>query len=557
MSKHSKELASPPGTSTLFLSSILSWKRFFWAMAGFSAVAMVYLSLGYGIIWDEWIQSHYGKLVLKFLLTGGQDKSALTFGETMYLYGGLFDTITAAVYGLLFDSLKNVANYPLQSDLVLKHWHDVRHVINALFGFSAILFTGLAAKRIAGWRAGTIAFIFLLLSPRFFGNSMNNPKDIPFAAAAAIFSYFMIRLFQEIPKPSWKTLFGIAAGIAIAINIKAGGLLFLFYAWLFIGLTWISFSRPFSGNFPFLSLLKILIPVSLIGYFAGVIFWPYGLMNPLTHPIQALGAFSQFSGAAGHLLFEGQIYEHGKTPWYYLLKWVLISNPLFFIFSLFLFIFSFRFLFSKYRSLILAFLLFCAFFPLAYAIFKKSVVYDSWRHFLFVYPPLIILAALAWESLWDRADTRFKKVLVSSALILLLFEPFSWMFRNHPNEYVYFNPLVGGIRGAHGNYETDYWGNCLRQASEGFIAEYKTTHPPGPIVIKAQGEPISTIPFLARGLGNFYVPFSPNKNKWQYSIEMARGREPEILKNGTWPGSNAVYIVTADQTPLCAVIENK
>jgi hypothetical protein len=41
-----------------------------------------------------------------------------------------------------------------------------------------------------------------------------------------------------------------------------------------------------------------------------------------------------------------------------------------------------------------------------------------------------------------------------------------WMFKNHPNEYVYFSPIIGGIDGAWKKYETDYWGNSVRQAVE-------------------------------------------------------------------------------------------
>ena len=31
------------------------------------------------------------------------------------------------------------------------------------------------------------------------------------------------------------------------------------------------------------------------------------------------------------------------------------------------------------------------------------------------------------------------------------------MLLNHPYEYIYYNQLVGGLNGAYGNYETDYY----------------------------------------------------------------------------------------------------
>ena len=41
----------------------------------------------------------------------------------------------------------------------------------------------------------------------------------------------------------------------------------------------------------------------------------------------------------------------------------------------------------------------------------------------------------------------------------------SVMMRLHPYQTVYFNRLVGGLAGASGRYETDYWGNSYREAA--------------------------------------------------------------------------------------------
>jgi hypothetical protein len=36
----------------------------------------------------------------------------------------------------------------------------------------------------------------------------------------------------------------------------------------------------------------------------------------------------------------------------------------------------------------------------------------------------------------------------------------------HPYQYVFFNQVVGGVSGADGHYETDYWGTSYREAVE-------------------------------------------------------------------------------------------
>ena len=38
------------------------------------------------------------------------------------------------------------------------------------------------------------------------------------------------------------------------------------------------------------------------------------------------------------------------------------------------------------------------------------------------------------------------------------------LYRLHPDEYLYFNPLVGGLAGASRRYDTDYWVNIMPEA---------------------------------------------------------------------------------------------
>ena len=45
------------------------------------------------------------------------------------------------------------------------------------------------------------------------------------------------------------------------------------------------------------------------------------------------------------------------------------------------------------------------------------------------------------------------------------------MVQLHPDEYVYYNIFTGGVKGAEGTYELDYWGNSLVEATKE-LAEY-------------------------------------------------------------------------------------
>ncbi len=44
----------------------------------------------------------------------------------------------------------------------------------------------------------------MLASPRFIGHAMNNPKDIPFAAAYVFTLYYIVRFQAEAPRVSRK-----------------------------------------------------------------------------------------------------------------------------------------------------------------------------------------------------------------------------------------------------------------------------------------------------------------------------------------------------------------
>ncbi len=104
--------------------------------------------------------------------------------------------------------------------------------------------------------------------------------------------------------------------------------------------------------------------------------------------------------------------------------------------------------------------------PLILAIARHSTLYDAWRHLLFIYPPLVVLAAIGWRDVMAATrEYRLLPAVAAAALIAGCTEPLRFMVRSHPNEVVYFNALVGGPRGAFKEFELDYWGNSLLQAT--------------------------------------------------------------------------------------------
>ncbi len=536
-----------------------------------AGLLMPALSLGFGITWDEWMQGHYGRLVLRYLFSGGTNRDFMDFAETTYLYGGLFDSITGFIYAVLFDSLPHFLASDFRDtirgvsvqDLHGSGFYEIRHIVNAVFGWAGIALTGLLARRIGSWRAGCLAVLFLMFSPRYMAHSMNNPKDLPFATGYILFFCSLVCFVQAWPKFKKLPAAGMAAGIAIALGVRAAGLLLIFYLAAFTGLVWIL--TPRETRLAIHRLTLWLGIMALAGYAAGLLFWPYGLQNPVLNPFRAFFAFSNFSGAENAIFFEGQFISNAELPWYYLLRWFLISIPLFVLAAL-PFLFALPALARFYSLRLLLIPLGAFLFPLTLALIKKPILYDAWRHMLFLYPPLVALAALIWN--WGIScfpfASRFRPYAAAVLLIAFSFHPVAWMVRNYPHWSVYFNPAAGGIRQAWTSYQTDYWGNSIRGCSEwlaDYIRDQKLPHSQRPYLVFAEGNLMSSFPYLSRKLGNFYIPYQ------QIPDEFRKGRQPDfailISKNlslpqllKAWPPSGTLYKETADGVTLCAVVEN-
>jgi len=514
------------------------------------------------------MQGHYGKLVIRFFLSGGTNRDFMNFTDTMHFYGGLFDTITGLVYSLLFSNLKTFAWAELhdtlkgldRQDLWGSGYYETRHVINTLFGYAAIVFTGLTARALKSWRAACFAVVILALSPHFVGHSVNNPKDIPFAAAYMISLYYMIRFAQQFPKPRLSTAAGMAAGIAMAINMRIGGLIILFLMWGFMGLAWLLSLPGWRAKMPLPRLLLTLGIVTVLGYFGGLLVWPYGLISPLHNPLKALASMSNFIGAEGKLLFQGRMYLTSELPWYYIPKWILIASPIGGLAGAVVFVVLFPQIRKTADPFLIFMTAFSSFFPWFYVVIKHSILYDGWRHFLFIYPPLVALAALGWDALLDAAPFPRAQAVVLLLFAAAMLEPLTWMARNHPYYSVYFNKLAGGINEAQYNYETDYWGNCIRKASEWLVDYHRREHPGEMAIVGSNASYGCSFPFMLDPLRNSYLPYDPlppnlkNQYKLNYYIAISRGiKQSDLLT--TWPPPRTIYEVKADDATLCSVVD--
>jgi hypothetical protein len=113
--------------------------------------------------------------------------------------------------------------------------------------------------------------------------------------------------------------------------------------------------------------------------------------------------------------------------------------------------------------------------PLALFVAVRPNVYDGIRHFLFVLPALALFAALGAELLVARATGAATRLAAVGFVAASLLVPAVLMVQLHPYQSTYFNLLVGGVRGASGRYETDYWASAYKEAAEWINGNRKTT----------------------------------------------------------------------------------
>jgi hypothetical protein len=92
-------------------------------------------------------------------------------------------------------------------------------------------------------------------------------------------------------------------------------------------------------------------------------------------------------------------------------------------------------------------------------------MYDGYRHFLFMLPPIFVFAGFAFEKIFEIVKKRW----VMSVITFILLAPGVYnLAQLHPYQYAYYNSFTGGTSGAFRTYETDYWLTCYKDAIEQF-----------------------------------------------------------------------------------------
>jgi len=453
----------------------------------------------YGISWDEGVHDKIGTALVRYylgILRGKPNTEVLLLGNPV-AYGGIFNLPVAIIQR--FSPLDRF---------------NTRHLINALVGFLGILGAWKTARLLASEKAAFWTILLLAIIPGYYGHMFFNPKDIPFAAGYIWSLYYILLAFHEFPKITGFTLLKLSIAIGATMAVRVGGVMVLGYFGLAIlagtALLW---KRAEMHSWRAL-LRRVVVPGLIVGsisYGIMVAFWPWALQNPLVNPAKALVAQQHFDYEE-QTLFEGQSYGPGQLPPDYIPKFILITMPevnlLLLAAGLVLGgVALAKKLTSKRKvdkteldgqtsptagsnqesrwtpqfffQMGLVLLLIAIIAPVILVIVQRSVVYDGARHFIFILPPLAILAGISYQAFSEWLGGIHKWALGAANLVIVALvglQVFT-MIQLHPYEYVYYNSLVGGLKGAYQKYETDYWGLATSEAAK-WLANYVETKTP-------------------------------------------------------------------------------
>jgi len=430
---------------------------------GFILVLIFCTFLDYGITWDEELQSQYGQAVADYYTSGFKDQRYAEIFN-LYLYGGMFDGLAAFADRYM----------PFRI-------YDSRHLLNALFGLLGLWGTWRLGRISGGSVVGLLSLVLCAATPMYYGHMFNNPKDIPFAAGIVWTIYYMGRSYA---KPELRVLIKLGIILGLTLGVRVGGAM-IYMFWLapmggasLLPLLHSQTSRTWKTaiNEIWQRGWKIALPIGLISYVVMLLCWPWAQQHPVMNPLRALSEFSNFPQDV-EVLLDGTSYRSTELPWYYVPLYFGIQLPellLFLLATAIVFMPKIWRHFTFLQAQIFSLLTLMALFPVLYAVLRHPALYDTVRHFLFVVPLASIAAALAARAGFAWCISQFIRPWARRSIAIALYTAFSLfiasqivtMARLHPYEYIYANRFTGGVPGAYGRYESDYWGSSFKEAAQ-------------------------------------------------------------------------------------------
>ena len=419
----------------------------------------------YGVTWDEPGLRTYGQMLVAWYGSGFADASAFSFANLRY-YGGAFD-----IMATLLEPWTGLDPYA---------W---RHLLGAMVGLAGLTLIWRLGRRLGGPGAGLLALLLLATLPGWWGHMFFNSKDVPFAVGMLASLAIWVRCLEEWPEPRLRSALLLGLAVGLTLGVRVGGIMLGLIVAPSLALLLAADARRFGWSAAAHAaagvVLRLLpaLPVALAVLLPA---WPWVALAPGNF-LEAVGYLSHFPYSAD-TIFAGQRYPAPAVPLGYWPTLLALQLPEVVLAGLLLaagiaMARPWRPVLTTgdRRALGLVTVAAAALLPLAYAMLARPTSYNLLRHFIFVLPPLMILAGLGLDRALRLVPPGWR--LASGGLVAIgLMLPLLRIAQLHPYAYVYFNDLSGGVAAAAGRYELDYWGTSFGELGRNLEASL-SRHP--------------------------------------------------------------------------------
>ena len=391
-----------------------------------------------GFYWLYYVSDYFGFEQLKLSAQTKLDSiEGFTLSPVGHFnkYGVIFD-LPAAFFEIIFN-----INEPIK-------FYQLRHFLVFLFFFlGSIYFYRILNNRFRHEWISLLGLLLLIFTPRLFGNSFFNSKDIVFLS---LYSISLFYYFKTIDNSSNYNIILFSLFSAISTTMRIVGV-FLPFSLIFIWLLGIISNKK--------DLKTSSVLIYLFSYiFFLIISWPLLWENTSENFLSYFEILTHYFGSK--VLFLGEYYPPGYLPYYYLIFWIFISTP---VIHLILFLTGFIFYskrlikrffqiknFSIYNDLwrsknekkdFLIFLNLIVFF--LFFTFMNIILYNGWRIAYFFYIFIIYYSTLGiyWIFILIRKK-KYIKNFTSYLIVIFIFFSAYRMYIYHPYQAFYFNFLT-------------------------------------------------------------------------------------------------------------------
>ncbi len=431
--------------------------RFFW-LALIIWVALTFRQ--HGISNDEYVQHTYGQMLLDWYQSGFKDQDAFHY-RNLYLYGGLFDIIAAA----------------LDPYIPIMIW-DIRHLLSALFGLLGFYGVSRFAHLLGGERLALLAMTLLFLTVSWSGTMFTHTKDVPFATCMLWALYATALVVRDMENVSGKAIVLLGFAVGGALGLRVGGAFAVIYLVLLV-VARVLLDHKYERTPIWSRLLRmvvVLLPAAVLAFVFMAMCWPWSVIEP-DNLLEAAKSFSHFDFNM-QTIANGVVYNISEVPRSYLFQYLAVKLPeaaLLGIFSLPLLWFAGRQslrLADQSTRMVMYTLLVGILFPLVFVMDDRPALYNGVRHFTFLLPLLVIFSAWAIVAVWQalahsrlHAKVAYQAIwagVIGGLMLVTLVD----IVQLHPYQYARLNRLAGDQAQAQFKWEGDYWSSALRVATD-------------------------------------------------------------------------------------------